>query len=942
MGQQARNASWMPGKPPPSAVHVEQVIDPFTQGKVVGMLRHAGHAFVVDAPAGMGDADWADVGSCYLQAMADVLGFRPGHDGWLHPAVWDALITGGRRPLGTRVGEGLGFGWLPVTWDGPLMGELPVGKRPLGSFWVDRSSQAPETQRTLVLLAGNVEPEHGIQFGSDMGLRIAMHWADGQARIHGATFAGLSGDLVHRALPRTTTSSAQLYDLVRTLRRPIANALRLNHGWVWLGNVQSALSPSPNGQDLLAVSGTALRWRQRPAQGGKGSAGSEADRTKRSALVYDFAVDIDRQSLAVVNIRRMVYVGSQAWPVGRVFLRDPASQGQAADMRSRRPTRTQGQLDHFRAHMSVAVGPDATLRFGDPHPWFESKGASGLQAQQASRAASANGSMTLDDQGVVQARQVLRPAHPLPGAPTDAPTGNPTGNPTDASIYADEQASVETHVRAAELFARLSAFGFDPHAYFRFARLPLVQRVRPSMRWAPDGELKNAEVRPYFEDRGNGAPQISQRMQLLVRYGSDNPLHRRKLPRQGGRPGVKAQYLSVASDARWAWHEFGHVLNFASTGELEFPFAHSAGDALAAITADPLSGLAPNGQPEAPERFASFPWIAIPGRNHGRSALRGYCWCGRRNRVRLDFSATLAHYHHSYFGEQLLSSSLFRLYRSLGGDTRGGVDPHADQAMRLEASDYTVYLIMFAISLLGPDTLAPARTADQFVSALIDADLGTAAWRVNARWPFDQKTSPRVVSRQGGRVHKLIRWAFEQQGLYATDDPEAVAEGLGQPPAVDIFLADRRLAGSGQTPDGGYHPVPLRWSDEAQPWHASESSVARVDSQVVVTVFSRHTGALPDDLAVKGWWAAANASDKLAWRPLAPTRPTESGVSDREPFMLDLPPEASTLASGLWLLVSADTAADPSHLGHGQEPPSASSELLELVAHDNNLALARR
>jgi hypothetical protein len=41
-------------------------------------------------------------------------------------------------------------------------------------------------------------------------------------------------------------------------------------------------------------------------------------------------------------------------------------------------------------------------------------------------------------------------------------------------------------------------------------------------------------------------------------------------------------------------------------------------------------------------------------------------------------------------------------------------------------------------------------------------------------------------------------------------------------------------------------------------------------------------------------------------------------------------------------LISVDAAADPSNLAQGAEPPADWSSLMELVAHDNNLALGYR
>ncbi len=305
----------------------------------------------------------------------------------------------------------------------------------------------------------------------------------------------------------------------------------------------------------------------------------------------------------------------------------------------------------------------------------------------------------------------------------------------------------------------------------------------------------------------------------------------------------------------------------------------------------------------------------------------------RRNLVRLARDRDGERYRHSYFGEQLLSSSLFRLYRSLGGDTLGPFD--SDLHTRLSASDYCVYLIMRAISLLGPDSLAPARTVDQFVAALIDADLGTGDWRIDAaEWPFDLNNlaQPNVV-RHGGRVHKVIRWAFEQQGLYATDDPMAVADGLGRPPKVDVYLADGRTE-VGATSAGGYQPVPLRWSESADlPWHADAGVVGQDKGKLRVVVANRGTSKA-SDVRVRAWYRGSSGEWSSAKSGVAPRVPAGGSV----PVLIDVPRGWS--AQG-WIFVAVDSAADPSNLAQSETPPKNKNDLIELVAHDNNLALAR-
>ena len=73
-----------------------------------------------------------------------------------------------------------------------------------------------------------------------------------------------------------------------------------------------------------------------------------------------------------------------------------------------------------------------------------------------------------------------------------------------------------------------------------------------------------------------------------------------------GKDRSPAEPLGIAADARWIWHEIGHVLLMCSVGELEFRFAHSAGDALAAIVSDPQSTT---GSRRRIGAASTFPWV---------------------------------------------------------------------------------------------------------------------------------------------------------------------------------------------------------------------------------------------------------------------------------------------------------------------------------------------
>jgi hypothetical protein len=131
-----------------------------------------------------------------------------------------------------------------------------------------------------------------------------------------------------------------------------------------------------------------------------------------------------------------------------------------------------------------------------------------------------------------------------------------------------------------------------------------------------------------------------------------------------------------------------------------------------------------------------------------------------------------------YMREQILSSTLFRIYRAAGGDaTRHDGQPH--RAIRRAAAHYVAYLIMRAVGLLGPAAATPARNASTFATALMDADVGT------------QELVYGGDSRIGGTLHKAIRWAFEKQGLYR--DPAILSrDGAGAPEPIDVFIDDGR------------------------------------------------------------------------------------------------------------------------------------------------------
>jgi hypothetical protein len=504
-------------------------------------------------------------------------------------------------------------------------------------------------------------------------------------------------------------------------------------------------------------------------------------------------------------------------------------------------------------------------------------------------------------------------------------------DPSDLPLRSDDLAAAHAYLRGDELMRRMEAYGLMPKQYFKHAGLPLLLRHRAPLKGVRDGISINAQVRPVGVGPGIGGGQPPP--ELEVSFGWAELAHRGRLQNRAQR--WRAQPLGLAADERWAWHEFGHVLNYASFGELEFRFAHSAGDALAAIVADPDACR----EGVSDDRFRTFPWVFIP-RRHDREALRGWCWCGRRNLARLSLpgAVTSSLPHLGYFEEQLLSSSLFRLYRSIGGD-----DEIAPQTRR-SASDYCVYLVMRAIQLLGSEHVVPADRVEHFVEALFDADFGTGVWNIDASWP--EAPWPRKIHRVGGCVHKVIRWAFEQQGLYANVADDKSFEGRGEAPAVDLYIADRRGDG-GSDGDGGYGPVPLSVVPGGTPrWHAADSAIALAPGKLVVTVGNR--GRLDADGVTAACWVLPVADTSIAdkpnaWKPLTAigVPPTKVGPKASVAFDFGTVVDGAPLAGPHWVKASATCAADPSNIDPLAMPGLGNTvtPLVDLVANDNNLGL---
>ena len=178
-----------------------------------------------------------------------------------------------------------------------------------------------------------------------------------------------------------------------------------------------------------------------------------------------------------------------------------------------------------------------------------------------------------------------------------------------------------TYYNCDRLFRTMQDFGFNVASYFGGTTFPVPVDFRAL------GDGVNAQ-----------APGNASGSGLLeLRFGKMMP----------------GQVIGIGTSNRVAWHEFGHALLWDHVNSPNFGFAHSAGDSLASILNDPGSNAA--------DRFQTFPWVAAGvgiDRRHDRAVGAGWAWFG-------------PNWNTQYGGEQVLSTTLFRFYRAIGGDAAG-------------------------------------------------------------------------------------------------------------------------------------------------------------------------------------------------------------------------------------------------------------------------------
>ena len=395
-------------------------------------------------------------------------------------------------------------------------------------------------------------------------------------------------------------------------------------------------------------------------------------------------------------------------------------------------------------------------------------------------------------------------------APTQA-----TGNDFDYPARSNNFGAVNAYYHVNRFFELVEDLGFTLSAYFNGTSFPVPVDHRGLGTAANMGNVINA----HCVGTGSGIDHLCY---ALAHTGDVvNP-------------------ICIATDWRVHLHELGgHGILHDHVGGPNFGFSHSAGDSFAVILSDPESQapdrflLAPF-VPAVPRRcdrgvaewsvatitvtaggsgYTSPPSVTLSGGGgSGATAfvptwgisggavttvLVGNPGTGYTSAPSVAFSggggsgaaATAAigtwawgggMDQGGYRSEEILATTLFRIYRSIGGDS-------SFVSRKRFAARYMSWLLLRTVGTLN--AASNPSTPAAFANAVITTD--------NDNW-----TSEGVF---GGAYGKVIRWSFEKQGLYQPGSPPPGSVTTpGSPPAVDVYIDDGRA--------GEYQYQPIHWN----------------------------------------------------------------------------------------------------------------------------------
>jgi hypothetical protein len=357
--------------------------------------------------------------------------------------------------------------------------------------------------------------------------------------------------------------------------------------------------------------------------------------------------------------------------------------------------------------------------------------------------------------------------------PPALPPTEPMGTNFDFDARTDNFAAVNAYYHCDRVFRLVEDLGFSAPSYFASTTFPFPVDHRGHF---PGQPPQGIEINAYCGGAAGGLGFHHIGFCLADTTDPNNP-------------------IGMACERRVVMHElFGHGVLYNHIGAPGLRFSHSAGDSFAAILSDPGS--------QAPDPYNTFPWIVgIPAaqrRRHDRAVAAGFGWSGDIALHPFDDVKDKK----GYKNEQILSTTMFRVYQSIGGNS-------PDIATKRFAARFTCRIMLAAIQTLTAAT-SPADAAG-FAGALTQADLGD--------WPSEGQS--------GGAYNKVIRWAFEKQGLYQPAGAATPNNNEGAPPPVDVYIEDGR--------GGEYQYQSNFWSCQAI-WNRCQSDSGASHEEPIVGV----------------------------------------------------------------------------------------------------------
>jgi hypothetical protein len=433
----------------------------------------------------------------------------------------------------------------------------------------------------------------------------------------------------------------------------------------------------------------------------------------------------------------------------------------------------------------------------------------------------------------------------------------------------DEFAAVNAYYNCDRFFGFVESLGFTRAQYFPKQTFPIKVDARGQTDDDVLGQTADAQTNPKFHHGPGGTwGEIDSVAFLLADANAEKPP------------------LGIACDWRIVLHELaghGTLLNYVAS--THFGFAHSAGDSFAAILSDPES--------KAKNKGRTFPWLFNQiglDRMHNRKASGGWAWDGEKDVAPMD-------------QEQILSSTHFRFYQAIGGSD-------AQLKMRQFAARYASYLILRAIQTLKPSS-NPDHAGD-WLTRLVAADSGD--------WTSE--------GQRGGAYAKVLRWAFEKQGLFR-----------GKPPDVDVYIDDGRKGEYTYNPD--YVKCAAIWN-RTQPdgKEGHQVPAPNVDNFAYVKVKNRGTS-VAKSVTVDAF--QANPGSALAypddWKKMDTPQLAAPDIPGRSRGIKVGPFHWIPTAGSNAILMAVSTPNDLNNLSNF--PPGKSIPHWRLVPNDNNLGMRK-